>query len=68
MELDREMRRKIGLSVAVVGFFVALMVGIGATFYEGGLGTDGGLALVGSIVLFILAMGGVGFWLARGEQ
>jgi hypothetical protein len=65
MEIDEEMRRKIGLSVAVVGFFIALIVGIGTTFDGGDLGSTGGLALVGSIVLFVLAMGVVGFWLAR---
>ncbi|MFB6155307.1 MAG: hypothetical protein ABEJ22_05380 [Haloferacaceae archaeon] len=65
MELDEEMRRKIGLSVAVVGFFVVLLVGIGVTFDGGDLGTGGGLALVGSILLFVLAMGAVGVWLAK---
>jgi len=65
MEIDAEMRRKIGLSITVVVFFVALILGIGATYNDGGLGSTGGLALVGSVLLFVLAMGVVGAWLAR---
>jgi hypothetical protein len=65
MEIDAEMRRKIGLSITVVLFFVALILGIGVTYNDGGLGSTGGLALIGSILLFVLAMGAVGAWLAR---
>ena len=65
MEIDAAMRRKIGLSITVVVFFVALILGIGATYNDGGLGSTGGLALVGSVLLFVLAMGAVGAWLAR---
>jgi hypothetical protein len=35
------------------------------TFNDGGLGSTGGLALVASIVFFILAMAGVGVFLSR---
>ena len=65
MELEEGMGLKIGLSVAVVGIFIVLMVGIGTTFDGGDLGSTGGLALVGSILLFVLAMGVVGAWLSR---
>lgn len=64
MELEAEMRRKIAVSVVAVGVFIALIVGIGAAFPDG-LGGTGGLALVGSIVLFILVMAGVGVFLSR---
>jgi hypothetical protein len=64
MELEEGMVRKIAISVAAVGVFVAFVVGIGTTFNDGGLGSTGGLALVGAIVLFILLMAGVGFLLS----
>ena len=64
MELEEGMVRKIAISVAAVGVFVAFVVGIGATFNDGGLGSTGGLALVGAIVLFILLMAVVGFLLS----
>lgn len=65
MELEEGMVRKIAISVAAVGVFVAFIVGIGTTYNDGGLGSSGGLALVGSIVLFILLMAGVGLLLDR---
>jgi len=64
MELQEGMVRKIAISVGAVGLFVAAVVMIGTTYNDGGLGSTGGLALVGSIVLFILAMAGVGLFLA----
>jgi hypothetical protein len=45
--------------------FVALVVGIGASFNDGGLGSTGGLALVAAMVLFVVVMAGVGLFLAR---
>lgn len=65
MELEEGMVRKIAISVAAVGVFVAAVVGIGSAYNDGGLGSTGGLALVGSIVLFILVMAGVGFVLSE---
>jgi peptidoglycan/LPS O-acetylase OafA/YrhL len=64
MELEEGMVRKIAISVGAVGVFVALVVGIGSSFNDGGLGSAGGLALVASIAAFILVMAGVGFLLA----
>ena len=66
MDLEEGMVQKIGVSLVAVGFFVALIVGIGV-MYGGstGFGATAGLALVGSIVLFILLMAAVGIWLAR---
>lgn len=60
MELEEGMPRKIGLSVAVVVVFIAGIVGIGVRFNQNGLSATGGLALVGVMVLFILAMAVVG--------
>jgi len=61
MELEEGMVRKIAISVAAVGVFVACVVGIGTVYNDGGMGSTGGLALVGSIALFVLVMAGVGF-------
>ena len=66
MDIDAEMRRKIVVSLVAVGFFVVLIIGIGVTYGGAtGFGGTGGLALIGSIVLFILAMAGVGLWLSH---
>jgi len=64
MELEEGMVRKIAISVGAVGVFVALVVGIGTMFNDGGLGSTGGLALVASIAAFVLVMAGVGLFLA----
>jgi peptidoglycan/LPS O-acetylase OafA/YrhL len=67
MEIDAEMRRKIGLSVAVTVGFIALILGIGASFDGRSLGSTGGLALVASIALFVVVMGAVGVVLSRDD-
>jgi len=64
MEIDAEMRRKIVVSVVAVGIFVGLILGITSAFNgDGTLGSQGGLYLIGSVVLFVLMMAGVGVWL-----
>jgi multisubunit Na+/H+ antiporter MnhB subunit len=65
MEIEEEMRRKIVVSVVAVGLFIGIILGIGATLNSDGLGTTGGLALVASVVLFILVMAGAGVFLDR---
>lgn len=66
MEIDRETAREIAVSFAAVGVFVVVIVAIGATYWNGTTLEDrGALALVGSIVLFVLAMTGVGYYLSR---
>lgn len=65
MDIEAEMRRKIVVSIVTVAVFIGIIIGIGVTFDDGGLGSTGGLALVASIVLFILLMGGVGVFLSR---
>ncbi|MFB6194703.1 MAG: hypothetical protein ABEI80_00900 [Haloplanus sp.] len=67
MELEEGMGRKIAISTAVVGVFVALVVGIGTIYNDGGIGSTGGLALVASIAVFILLMAGVGLFLVDEE-
>jgi hypothetical protein len=65
MAIDAEMRQKILVSVVSVGFFIALIVGVGATYNESGLAGNGGLILVGTITLFVLVMALVGVLLDR---
>lgn len=66
MELEEGMARKIVVATATVVGFIALIVLIGTSANgSDGLGSTGGLALVGSIVLFILVMAGVGVYLDR---
>jgi hypothetical protein len=63
MDLEEGMPRKIGLSVVVAVLFTAVLVAIGLRYNQDGIGSEGGLALVGTIVLFILVMAGVGVYL-----
>jgi hypothetical protein len=65
MALEAEMRRKIVVSIVAVAGFIGIIIGIGMTFNDGGLGSTGGLALVASIVLFVLVMAGVGVFLSQ---
>jgi hypothetical protein len=64
MDLEEGMLRKIAVSVAAVVLFVAAILLVGLTYNEGGLGSVGGLALIGTIVAFILAMAAIGAFLA----
>lgn len=65
MAIEAEMRRKIIVSIVTVAVFIGIIIGIGVTFNDGGLGSTGGLALIGSIVLFVLLMAGVGVFLSQ---
>jgi hypothetical protein len=60
MEIDAEMRRKIVVSISSVAVFVFVFIGVGIV-YGPELPSQGGLALVGAIVLFIFGMAAVGF-------
>lgn len=65
MEVDAEMRRKIVVSLGAVALFITVLVGIGASFADGGLTPTGGYAIVGAVALFITLMAVVGVYLAR---
>ena len=66
MDLEEGMVRKIVVATGAVVGFLVLIVFIGVTFGAGQeFGRTGALALVASIVLFILAMAGVGVYLDR---
>ena len=63
--VDKETRREILVGAGSVGLFIALLVGVGMTYGNGGLTQTGALAVVGVIVLFVLLMSGVGLWMSR---
>lgn len=64
MALEGETLREIIVSVVAVGFFIVLIIGIGSV-YGPTLTGMGGLALIGAIVLFVIAMAVVGLVLSR---
>ena len=64
MDLEREDVVGIVLPIAIVVLFVALLVLIGQQYNADSMGSDGGLALVGAIVAFVLVMAGMGLGLA----
>lgn len=63
--MERETAIEAAVSIGAVVLFVITIVWIGATESAGAsLSEFGALALVGSIVLFVLVMTGVGYFLA----
>lgn len=67
MELEQETLIELGISAFGVGLFIIGVVLIGLTFSDGGLAGQGGMALIGLIVFFILAMTAAGYWLSARE-
>jgi peptidoglycan/LPS O-acetylase OafA/YrhL len=68
MEIDRKTAVEIVVSAAAVLFFIGVVFVVGTTYgTNGDISGQGGLAVVGSIVLFVLVMTGVGAWLSRQE-
>ncbi len=65
MASDRETVLEIAVSTVTVGLFIAVIIGIGATFNDGGLSQQGALALIGSIAGFVVLMTLVAVFLAR---
>ena len=64
MDVDRDTVVEIAVSVGAVGLFVAVIVAIGSAYNQGGLSTDGGMALVGAITGFVVVMSLLGLGLA----
>ncbi|WP_122088126.1 DUF7472 family protein [Halalkalicoccus subterraneus] len=64
MDVDRGTIAEIVVSVGAVGLFVAVLIGIGTTYNQGGLSADGGVVFVGAITAFIILMSAVGIGLA----
>lgn len=66
MPLDRETIYQIAVSIAAVGLFIGAAIVVTNRFSaNGNISGEGGLALIGAIVLFILLMGVAGLWLER---
>lgn len=65
--MERETAVEIVVSTGVVALFVAVIVVIGTVFSSGAtLNDQGGIALVVSIVLFVLVMTGIGYVIGGG--
>jgi len=62
--MDRETKLEIGVGAVGVGSFLAALVLIGIQYADGGLSEQGGTALLGAIVGFIIAMVALGYWLS----
>ena len=66
MEIEEGMGRKIVLSTVAVVLFIVSFVVVGSSYStNGGLSETGGLALLGSLVGFIVLMGVLGLYFAR---
>ena len=69
MEIDAELRRQIGVSLAAAAVFIVGLVAIGVTF--GGstvLPEAGAIALIALLAGFVLLMAGVGTYLMRAKD
>lgn len=64
MDVDRETVVEVVVSVGAVGLLVAVIIGIGQVYNQGGLSAGGGVALVGAIAAFVVMMALIGVGLA----
>jgi len=68
MDFDRETIVEITAAVVPVVLFIAFLLYLGSKYTEGeDLTSTGGLAVIGLLALFILAMAGVGYYLANAD-
>lgn len=66
MPLDRETVYQVLVSLAAVGLFIGAAVVVTETFsVNGNISDQGGFALLGTILMFILVMAVAGLWLER---
>ena len=70
--MDAETRYQVLIAVGGVLVFIVAAVLVGVTYGENGnsvtaMTPTGGIALVGTVALFILVMAGLGVWLERQE-
>ncbi|MDY6819626.1 MAG: hypothetical protein SVG88_13285 [Halobacteriales archaeon] len=68
MEIERETVIEAAVSLAGVGSFIILLIVIGLLFNNGGLSGQGGFAVLGAIVFFVIVMSVIGYWLAGRES
>lgn len=62
--IERDRLIEIFVSVTAVVIFVALLVFIGSQYNDEGFGPEGGLAMLGAIVAFVILMTIIGLGLA----
>lgn len=68
MEIERETVVEAAVSFAAVLVFIGAVALVGMQFQtNGGISETGGLAIVGTIVIFVVLMAGVGVWFASKE-
>lgn len=67
MELDRETVTEIAVSAVGVALFIVALVVVGLTYNQDGFSSEGGLALIGLVVGFILVFTAIGWWLSGRE-
>jgi uncharacterized membrane protein len=63
--MDRDAAVEAVVALFGVGTLAAIIIWIGTTHYDGALTDQGGLALVGAIVFFIVFMSAIGLGLSR---
>ena len=62
--IERDRLIEILVSVTAVGVFVGVLILIGSRYNDDGFGPDGGVALMGAIVGFVIVMTAIGIGLA----
>ncbi|MFO7927180.1 hypothetical protein [Natronomonas sp.] len=63
--MDRDAAVEAVVALIGVGTLAAIIIWIGTAYYDSALSEQGGIALVGAIVFFILLMSVIGLGLAR---
>lgn len=67
MDVERETIIEVAVAVAAVGAFVTVLLLIGWSFGNGLNGT-GALAVIGSMVGFVILMALVGYWFSNWQN
>jgi Kef-type K+ transport system membrane component KefB len=62
--VERETFIESGAALVTAFLFIALVVGVGASFGGQELSASGAWWLVGSVALFVVGMGAMGWWLS----
>ena len=63
--MDRDAVVEAAVAFVGVATLAGLIVTIGSVYYDDGLSSDGGLALVGAVAFFVIFMSAIGLFLAR---
>ncbi|QLD87495.1 hypothetical protein HWV07_12885 [Natronomonas salina] len=63
--MDRDAVVEAAVAFVGVATLAGLIVTIGSVYYDDGLSSDGGLALVGAVAFFVVFMSAIGLFLAR---